>query len=248
MDFKNAPFYILCLFHMINLRKFSLSFLILLQNGPWFDMLSICSCCSFWRNIDVSVFQQLSSDKCEFDSIWKQTLFGGSQISYQIEKHKSFQEKSFYYAPTRSVSFLKSVLNFQTSITDGWRPRMSRYFCLLCNWLRSIYWQQKILIIPDPKEINGQLLQKSMTSCRRNERCQRHKTSWFDFVIAFAFKNKHRFENFFRSLLKVWVLCDFLNLSCLRIIATSPQSYATAFRFSYWMQAKGRNLSILFFT
>ena len=26
-DFKNAPFYILCLFHMINLMMFSLSFL-----------------------------------------------------------------------------------------------------------------------------------------------------------------------------------------------------------------------------
>ena len=26
-DFKNAPFYILCLFHMINLRMYSLSFL-----------------------------------------------------------------------------------------------------------------------------------------------------------------------------------------------------------------------------
>ena len=33
-DFKNAPFYILCLFHMINLRMFSLSFFIFLQNGP----------------------------------------------------------------------------------------------------------------------------------------------------------------------------------------------------------------------
>ena len=33
-DFKNAPFYILCLFHMIDLRMFSLSFFILLQNGP----------------------------------------------------------------------------------------------------------------------------------------------------------------------------------------------------------------------
>ena len=54
---------------------------ILLQNGPWFAMISICSCCSFLRNIDVSVFQQLSSDKCEFNSIWKQTLLGGSQMS-----------------------------------------------------------------------------------------------------------------------------------------------------------------------
>ena len=33
-DFKNAPFCILCLFHMINLRMFSLLFFILLQNGP----------------------------------------------------------------------------------------------------------------------------------------------------------------------------------------------------------------------
>ena len=31
-DFKNAPFYILCLFHMVNLRMFSLSFFIFLQN------------------------------------------------------------------------------------------------------------------------------------------------------------------------------------------------------------------------
>ena len=33
-DFKNAPFYILCLFHMIHLRVFSLSCFILMQNGP----------------------------------------------------------------------------------------------------------------------------------------------------------------------------------------------------------------------
>ena len=46
-DFKNAPFYILCLFHMINLRMLSLSFFILLQNEPGFAIISICSCCSF---------------------------------------------------------------------------------------------------------------------------------------------------------------------------------------------------------
>ena len=33
-DIKNTRFYILCLFHMIDLRMFSLLFLILLQNGP----------------------------------------------------------------------------------------------------------------------------------------------------------------------------------------------------------------------
>ena len=80
-DFRNAPFYIHCLCHMIDLRIFSLSFFILLLNGPWFAMISICSCCSFWRNIDVSDFQQLSSDKFELDSIWKQTLLGASQMS-----------------------------------------------------------------------------------------------------------------------------------------------------------------------
>ena len=79
--FKNAPFNILCLFPMINLRVFSLALFILLQNGPWIAMISICLCCSFWRNIDVSVFQQLSSDKSESDSIWKQTLLDGSQMS-----------------------------------------------------------------------------------------------------------------------------------------------------------------------
>ena len=46
-DFKNAPFYILCFFHMIDLRMFSVSFFILLQNGPFFAIISICSCCLF---------------------------------------------------------------------------------------------------------------------------------------------------------------------------------------------------------
>ena len=38
-DFKNAPFYILSLFHMIDLRMFSVSFFILLPNGPWFAII-----------------------------------------------------------------------------------------------------------------------------------------------------------------------------------------------------------------
>ena len=91
-DFRNAPFYIHCLFHMINLMMFSSYFFIFLHNGPWFAMILIRSCYSFWRNTDVSVFQQLLYDKCEFDSIWKQILLGGSQMSYQMEKHKSFQK------------------------------------------------------------------------------------------------------------------------------------------------------------
>ena len=47
----------------------------------------------FWfahagRNINVSVFQQLSSDKCEFDSIWKQTLLGGSQMEQEMSQSR----------------------------------------------------------------------------------------------------------------------------------------------------------------
>ena len=41
-----------------------------------------------------------------------------------------------------------------------------------------------------------------------------------DLVLSFLFENEHRFKNFLRSLCKVLVLCDFLNLDCLRIIAT----------------------------
>ena len=39
-------------------------------------------------------------------------------------------------------------------------------------------------------------------SYRRNERCQRPKTWWFDFVFPFAFKNKHQFENFFSFIME----------------------------------------------
>ena len=119
-----------------------------------------------------------------------------------MKNTKVFRKKSFNYTPTRSVSLLTSVLNFQTSITDGWRPPMSQYFCLLCNLLGSICWQHFFFIIPDPYDINGQLRQKSMTSFWRNERCQRTKTSWFDFVIPFAFKNKYQFENFFSFIME----------------------------------------------
>ena len=77
---------------------------------------------------------------------------------------------------------------------------MSRYFCL--NLGGVSVGNKKILIISDPKDRNDQLRQKSMTSCRRNERCLRLKTSRFDFVFPFAFKNKHRLENFFSFIME----------------------------------------------
>ena len=76
-DFRNAPFTFTvsstCLI-------WGCSFIILhllTHHGPWFAILSILSRCSFWRNTD----QQLSSDKCEFNWIWKQTLWAASHMS-----------------------------------------------------------------------------------------------------------------------------------------------------------------------
>ena len=172
-----------------------------------------------------------------------------------MKKTQKFSEKIVFYTPTRSVSLQTSVLNFQTSITDGWRPRMSRYFCFLCNWLRSICLQH-FFIIPDPYDINGQLRKKSMTSYRRNERCQRPKTSWFDFVFPFAFKNKHQFENLFLFIMEgmgtLWLFEFELSQDYRDVTAIISHSVSiflvSKYLYSYWMQAEWRNLSILFFT
>ena len=51
---------------------------------------------------------------------------------------------------------------------------------------------------------------KAMTSCRRNERCQRPKTSRFDFVFPFAFQNEHRLETFFVNYGRYWYSVTFL--------------------------------------
>ena len=51
------------------------------------------------------------------------------------------------------------------------------FVCTRQNGRRVSVGSKKILIIPDHKEINGQLRQNSMASCRRNELCQRPKTS-----------------------------------------------------------------------
>ena len=50
--------------------------------------------------------------------------------------------------------------------------------------------------------IYGQSRQKVITSWRRNVRCQRPITSWFDLVFLFAFENEHRFENFFSFIIE----------------------------------------------
>ena len=51
-----------------------------------------------------------------------------------------------------------------------------------------------------------------MTSCRGKECCQRPKTSWFDFVLPFAFQYEHRVENCFSFIVTFWfwVVSDLL--------------------------------------
>ena len=55
-------------------------------------------------------FQQLSSDKCKFKSIWKQTLW---DVLTNGKTQTVSEKKSVYYTPTRSSSLLTPVLNFQ---------------------------------------------------------------------------------------------------------------------------------------
>ena len=56
-----------------------------------------------------------------------------------------------------------------------------------------------------------------------------------DLILSFLllFRTNIGLKSFLRTLYKVLILCDFLNLGCLRIIATSRQPLATAFRLSY---------------
>ena len=85
-----------------------------------------------------------------------------------------------------------------------------------------------------------------MTSSRRNERFQRPKTSWFDFVFPCAFKNQYRFENFFALIMEgigtLWLFKFWMSQNNRDVTATISHSVSIF----YWMQAKWRDLSILF--
>ena len=145
-DFKNAPFYILCLFHMIDLKMFFNHFLSsckMDRDLPWFRFAhavhsDVISTQVFFKNCLLTNVNLIQFENKHFKLVarclnkWKNT---------------DIFRKIVLLHPTRSVSLPTSVLNFQTSITDGWRPRLSRYFCLLCNCLRSICWQHFFLLL-----------------------------------------------------------------------------------------------------
>ena len=77
-----------------------------------------------------------------------------------------------------------------------------------------------ILIFPVPYDVNSQLRQKKIkTSPRRNE------LKMHDLILSFhvLLRTTIGSKTFLRSLWKVSILCDFLNLGCLRIITKSRQ-------------------------
>ena len=95
---------------------------------PWFAMISICSCCSFWRTLDVSVF-----NNCHLTNV-NLIQFKKNKQFYVLTNGKTQKfSEIIVLVHSHSQGFfakLTSVLKFQTSITDGRRPRMSWYFCL----------------------------------------------------------------------------------------------------------------------
>ena len=94
-----------------------------------------------------------------------------------MEKTQRFSEKNRFN--NQSQRFFADVSLKFSNINNRWVS--SAYVAILLSFMKLI--EEYLLatfffiIIPDPYDINGQLRQKSMTSYRRNERCQRPKTS-----------------------------------------------------------------------
>ena len=123
----------------------------------------------------------------------------------QPKNKKSFgnnRKWSFNYTPIRSVSLLTLVLIFQTAITGGWRSHVAILFSAtqrVAEYLVALKHFDYSWSLGYKQPITSKTI---MTSPRRNEHYKRPKTSWFDFVFPCAFKNKHRFENFFAHIME----------------------------------------------
>ena len=117
------------------------------------------------------------------------------------KKTQKFSEK-IVLLHSHSQRFFANVSLKFSNINN--RRVTSAYVAMLLSFMQLIeeYLLATFFLIPDPYDINGKLRLKSMTSYRRNERCQRPKTSCFDFVFHFAFKNKLQFENFFSFIME----------------------------------------------
>ena len=120
-----------------------------------------------------------------------------------MEKTQKFSGKPVLLHSHSQRFFTNVSLKFSNinnrRVTSAYVAILLSFMQLIEEYLLATFF---FLFIPDPFDINVQLRQKSMTSYRRNERCQRPKTSLFDFVFPFAFKNKHQFENFFSFIME----------------------------------------------
>ena len=65
--------------------------------------------------------------------------------------------------------------------------------------------------------------QKVKTSFWQNERWQKHKSTWFDFVYPFALENRYLFKTFFQKIGTIFELCDLKNGGCLTFLVAARQ-------------------------
>ena len=61
------------------------------------------------------------------------------------------------------------------------------------------------------------------TSFGQNERWQKHKSTWFDFVYPFALRNRYWFKTFFRKKGTNFELCDIKNWGCFTYLVAARQ-------------------------
>ena len=94
-----------------------------------------------------------------------------------MENTQKFSEKIVLLHSHSQRFFANVSLKFSNinnrRVTSAYVATLLSFMQLIEEYLSATFF----FIIPDPYDINGQLRQKSMTSYRRNERCQRPKTS-----------------------------------------------------------------------
>ena len=103
-----------------------------------------------------------------------------------MEKTQKFSKKIVLLHSHSQRFFAYVSLKF-SNINN--RRVTSAYVAILLSFMQLI--EEYLLatlffIIPDPYDINGQLRQKSITSYRRNERCQSPKLH--DLILSFSSK------------------------------------------------------------
>ena len=142
----------------------------------------------------------MDSKKVTSHSIWKQTDWSDSSMSELKENTKTICTLLIINATSRwllhffidvNLLFLKQSL--QTHFVRSCRDTYV-FFAMYC-WLYGDIIFFLFLLFLWLKMAN--YAKKLKTSFWQNERWQKHKSTWFDFVYPFAFKNRYWFKTFF---------------------------------------------------